>query len=186
MDTTEQIPPKRGRKPRVTVTPRAEVVEMDIDDVIQRRLAGQPFGARTTAIPLKEPERWATFIANSLADENNHYRMVHEFGWVPLTVHDLADGVTPQSIGWQVKEDGITLCRGARGDDIVYKMDKRRREQIQMAKTQANKRGIGSAKAVREEAANAAAGQMGSDAADFVYKGLTVVGEDREGPLGAR
>ena len=176
-------PKKRGRKPQITVSPRAEA--LDIDAIIAKRLKGQPFGARTVAIPLKEPGKWATFIANSLADENNHYRMVHEFGWVPLTIHDLADGVTAQSIGWQVKEDGITLCRGQRGDEIAYKMDKTVRNKIQMAKTAENKKGIGSATALKESAANAAAGQMGSEAADFVHKHLVVTGSDREGPLGA-
>jgi hypothetical protein len=170
-------------KPDITVTPRAEAV--DIDAIIAKRLQGQPFGARTVTIPLKEPERWATFIANSLADENNHYRMVHELGWLPLTIDDLAEGITPISIGWQTKEDGRTLCRGPRGDEIAYKMDKHIRHQIQMAKTAENKKGIGSAKALKESAANAVAGQMGSEAADFVHKHLHVRGEDREGPLGA-
>jgi hypothetical protein len=182
---SDEQPVRRGRKPRITVSPRSDAESFNPDDVIAKRLAGNPFGARTTAIPLAEPGRWATFIANSLADENNHYRMVHELGWVPLTIHDLAPGTNPQSIGWQVKEDGITLCRGARGDEIAYKMDKRVREQIQLAKTAENKRGIGSAKALKESAANAAAGQMGSEAADFVHKHLHVTGSDREGPLGA-
>jgi hypothetical protein len=172
-----------SKKPEITVTPRADLIPTD--DIIAKRLAGQPFGTRNLAIPLREPQRWAVFIANSLADENNHYRMVHELGWVPLTVEDLAEGITPVSIGWQVKEDGHTLCRGQRGDEIVYKMDKLQYRKVQLAKTAENKKGIGSAKALKESAANAAAGQMGSEAADFVHKHLHVRGEDREGPLGA-
>ena len=108
--------------PRVTVAPRAA---QDVDDIIAKRLQGDPFAAGVAAIPLKDAEHWATYVANAETSPNRHYEMVHRKGWVPLTVADLPDGITPQSIGWQVAEDGVTLCRGVRGGEVAYKMPRK-------------------------------------------------------------
>jgi hypothetical protein len=173
----DQQPEKRGpgRPPKqIAVAPR----DFDTDSVIARRLAGNPFGGRDMTVPLRDPERWATYEANSLADPNNHYQMVYVKGWVPLRVEDLAPGISPESIGWQVDADG-TLCRGPRQDQRLYKMPKELYAQIQQAKTAANLRGTGSAKAVKEALVESASAQLGDEAASFTRSNITVTGSDR-------
>lgn len=169
------------RKPRITVTPRMD--DADWEKEIQERIGGNPFGHGTDTIPLKDGEYWATYIANSDADPNMHYDMTHNKKWKPCTKDDLEDGVTPESIGFRVAADGQTLCRGQRGDEVVYKMPRHLREQILMAQTAQNNRGMGSAKKVKADVANATAGSFGSEAGDFAHSNISITGSDRRGPL---
>jgi hypothetical protein len=161
---------KRGpsRPPKATVTPRDDESTWGAEDVIQKRLAGAPFGVRAEAIPLKEPGKWHLYIANSLGDEGRHYDMVHRKGWIPCTIDDLADGVTAEAIGLRVAEDGRALVRGARGDERVYKMDKALYNRVQHAKAESNVKGMRSESAARTEAAEAAVAQHGAEAAEFI------------------
>jgi hypothetical protein len=185
MSSTEQTAPAtRGRKPRITVSPRSAETVLDTDAIIQRRLKGDPRYSKPPEIPLKDKGKWYLKEANSMADANRHYTIVHEEGYQPVTIHDLADGITPQSVGFQVAADEITLCRGPHGDERLYKMDVNYRKQIESKKTELNKKGMGSAKAVREDAANAVASVGGSEAADFVFNRMHMNGGDTEGPLG--
>lgn len=167
-----------GQPKQVTVAHRADIAEYNVDDVIARRLSGEPFGSRQTIIPLREPGKWALYEANSLADRNMHYRMVHELGWVPVFASDLEPGLTPEQIGWQVDAGGI-LCRGDKGDQKLYKMPVEVRDQIQAAKTRANLKGMGSAKAVKESVVAATSAQMGDEGASFVQNSITITGGDR-------
>ena len=104
--------------------------------------------------------------------------MRHKKHWDPVYVSDLADGVTPESVGWRVGEDG-QLCRGPKGDQKLYKQTKERRAITREARTLANMKGIGSAKAVKESVANAAGSQLGSEAADYTHGNIHVTGADR-------
>lgn len=171
-----------SRLPKVTVVPRSEEAMADVDAIIERRIAGNPFYSGDRAIPLSEPERWYIKEANSLADENRHYAMVHEEGYLPVTIDDIRPGITPESFGFRLAEDGKTLCRGTRGDERLYKMSKPNRAKIEARKTEIAKKGLGSVKAMRDDAANAVAGTHGAEAADFVSK-LHIAGGDSEGPL---
>ena len=164
------------RPKTVEVANREDVAGYDVDTIIARRLAGEPFGTRNSILPLKEPQRWDTYEANSLGDRNMHYRMVHELGWIPLTIEDLQPGTSPEKIGWQIGEGGI-LQRGDKGDQKLYKMPKAVRAQIQAAKTAANMRGIGSAKAVKESMVSATGAEHGDEAAGFIND-VTVTGRD--------
>lgn len=177
--------PKRTRKPRITVAPRSVDTSVDVDSIIQRRLSGDPRYIRQGSIPLRDQEKWYVKEANSMADPNRHYSIVHEEGYLPVTITDLPEGVTPQSVGYNVAADGLTLCKGPNGDERLYKMDKGYRQQLERRKTELNKKGIGSAKAVKEDAANAIGAVGGSEAADFVYNRMHIRGGDSEGPLGA-
>jgi hypothetical protein len=188
----EQEQPKtRGRKPKITVAPRTPET-LDVDAIIARRLAGDPRYVRPADVPLRDQAQWYLKEANSYGDANRHYTIVHEEGYLPVTVDDLPDGVTPQSVGWEVSADGLTLCRGINGAERLYKMSKTNRRKIEMAKTTLNKKGTGSVKAVREDMAHAAAAQFGAEAGEAVYSGRgpfggiqvrPIEGGDTEGPL---
>ena len=169
------------RAPRVTVAPRTT---QDVDRIIQQRIEGDPLARAAQSIPLRDPELWETHIANADVSPNRHYEMVHVLGWVPLTVADLPDGITPEAIGWQVTADGQTLCRGPRGGEIAYKMSKARHVELGQAKIRRNLRGTGSAATVKTALTNAASGQLGDEAASFLDRNVTVTGGDRVGPLG--
>ena len=174
--------PKRGpgRPPKIgAVIPRAEESTWSTDDVLAKRLAGQPFGIKTSTIPLAEPGKWQLYIANSNVDESRHYNMVFTHGWVPVTVEDLQPGVVPESVGLRVNEAGA-LCRGARGDEVLYKMPKAIYDQLQKAKAAKNVEGMGSAKKAREDAAVAAAAAHGDEAADYIYKHANITVKDTQ------
>jgi hypothetical protein len=179
----EQEQPKRGRKPKIVVAPRTPDT-LDVDSIIARRLKGDPRYTKPADVPLKDGAKWYLYEANSYADENRHYSIVHEEGYLPVTVDDLPAGITPQSVGWTVAADGLTLCRGVNGAERLYKMSKENRRKIELAKTALNKKGTGSVKAVREDMANAAAAQFGPEAGDAVYTGRGPFGGIHVNPLG--
>lgn len=161
-------PPKIGM-----VAPRSEEGAWSQDDVLAARLAGQPFGVRAEAIPLREPARWHLYIANSAGDEGRHYDMVHRKGWAVCTTADLAPGILPESIGFRVNEAGA-LVRGHRGDEVVYKMPKAIYEKLQRAKAERNVAGQRSESKARSEVAEAAAAAHGDQAAEFLYRNAQI------------
>lgn len=173
------------RKPQISVTPRT--TDVDIDAIIRKRLEGNPFGGGTTEIPLAEPERWDTYIANGDLHQSRLYEMTHRLGWVPVTAADLAPGISADAIGFTINESGH-LCRGARGQEVVYKQPKDIRKQVMQRKTDVNKRGMGDAAKVKADMVNAIGGSHGDEAAHHVNKFVHVTplgGGDRVegGPL---
>lgn len=170
-------------KPKISVQPRSDEGTWSADEVNRRRLSGEPFGLRTSEIPLRTPGAWSLRVANSLTDEARHYNMRHRLGWEPLQLSDLAEGVTPESIGYRLAEDGLTLCKGQRGDEVLYKKPKGIDTQIQMAKAAANTRALKSESAAKEDAANAAASSFGPEAAEVIAKHGSITIQDRQGPL---
>lgn len=167
-------PPKIG-----AVIPRTEEGTWSADDVLAKRLAGQPFGIKAASIPLAEPHKWQLYIANSGADDGRHYDMVFRKGWVPVTAADLAPGVQPESLGLRVNESGA-LCRGARGDEIVYKMPKGAYDTLQRQKAEKNVEGIGSKAKSRMAVAEAAASELGDEAAEFLSKHAVIDVQDSQ------
>ena len=138
--TDEQNP--RGRKPQISVTPRTDTV--DWEQALKERLEN-PHGSLGFSFPLAEPEKWDTYVASSELHPSRHFDMVHKKKWQAMTIDHLAPGITPESIGWNVAPDGKTLCRGTRGQEMAFIQPKAIRNAIQTAKTEANKRGMGSA-----------------------------------------
>ena len=171
------------KKPSITVAPRADESQWNQDDIIARRLNGEPFGLKADAIPLKEPGKWAVRIANSQLHESRHYDMVHKLGYRPMTRDFLPDGISPESLGFKVAEDGQTLCRGIRGDEVLYVMPKDQYDRIQMAKAAKNMEGMGSESKAKQAAAEAAAGVHGEQAAEYLSKHANITIKDSRGSL---
>jgi hypothetical protein len=178
-------PKKRGRprKPEIVVAPRSDESTWSPDDIIAKRLAGEPFGLRSDQIPMREPGKWALRISNSGVSDSRHYDMVHKFGYQPFTVADLPDGISANSIGFRVAEDGQTLVRGVRGDEVIYKMAKASYDAIQMAKAEKNLDGMKSETKARNQAAEAVAAHQGSEAGDYIAKHATITIKDSKQPL---
>ena len=186
---SDEQQPKR-RKATITVTPRTEDTVFDVDSIIQRRLAN-PFAGGDRDIPIKNRADWDLYIATSEFDPNAHYEMQAVKGWVPVTVDDLPDGLTPSQAGWNVAEDGRTLCRGVRGQEIPYKMPHDVRQAILMRQDEINRKGTKSESQAINDVAEAAGGTFGSEAGDFVHRHVkgTLAGggaiRDHRGPLDA-
>jgi hypothetical protein len=175
---------QQPKKAVITVAPRTDEA-FDFDAILRQRMEGDPFGLPSDNLPpFADKAQWAYYIGNSLANDNAHYEMQARMGWRPVKASELPAGVKPEDVGWRASEDG-TLVRGTRGDEVLYKMPKEVREALLHKQAAINKRGTGSAKAVKADVAQAVAGQMGSEAADFAQSNITITGSDREGPLGA-
>lgn len=159
-----------ARKSQITVTDRAEgaknaAVELARrNPALARRLAGNPFGGGTRAIPMKEPGRWQTYVANTYVNDGEFLTM-KERGWVPVSPDDLACKV--EESGFRLSPDGY-LVRGPQGQEMLFKMDVEDYRLLTQAKTEANMRGIGSARKIKQDIAEAASGQIGSEAADYI------------------
>lgn len=160
-----------ARKSQITVTARAEGVKNAHAEIarrnpaLARRLAGNPFGGGSRAVPLKEPERWHTYVANTYVNESE-FLLMKERGWEPLTEDDLACPVSES--GFRKSPDGY-LVRGEMGREMVFKMDVEDYRLLEQAKTNANMKGIGSAKKIKSDMAEAAASSMGDEAASYIH-----------------
>jgi hypothetical protein len=97
---------------------------------------------------------------------------------VEVTQDDLAPGVSAESIGFTVSETGA-LCRGTRGQEVVFKMPKDLRKKVMDRKAEVNKKGMGSPSAVKQDMVNAAGNAHGDEAANFLNKHVHVTGYDR-------
>lgn len=167
------------RKPRIdAVTPRSDESQFNVDDINARRLRGER--RRENALPMRDPGKWALRWANSLAEPNRHYTIVQEDGWLPVTVDDLAEGLEVQSIGAQVGHNG-QLCKGPNGDERLYKKLKTLHDQIKLTEAHLRQKPMRSERAAKDDVAEAAAGQLGSDAAEFIHKNTSISIRDSQG-----
>jgi hypothetical protein len=158
------------RKSQITVTDRADGAKNAAVELARRnpalakRLAGNPFGSGSRAIPLKEPQRWQVYIENTYVDEGAFLRM-REKGWVPLTEEDLS--CTVDESGFRKSADGY-LVRGPQGQEMVWKMDVDDYRLLTQAKTDANLRGIGSRSKIKRDLEEAGAAQFGDEGASYI------------------
>lgn len=161
---SDEQPEKRTRKP-ITVTSRADA-DATRKAVMARRLGGNVFGHAKNEIPMKEPHKWYTRWDNELVNPQQHYEMVHELGYLPVTRDDIVDGTNLQTT-----PDGF-VCRGAGNAlEILYKMPIEDRKQLEAAQTEHNNRiiGKGSASGTKNAITNAASAQLGDEAASFLH-----------------
>lgn len=154
-----------ARKSSITVTDRADSAKSRNAALARRLASGNLQGGGNRAIPLKEAERWHTYIANTYLNEGQFYDM-RQKGWVPLEPGDLSCKV--EESGFRLSEDGY-LVRGPRGEEMVFKMEKEDYAALVAAKTAANMRGIGSASKIKHDMANAAGNTLGSEAGDYIH-----------------
>lgn len=149
---------------------------------LARRLApgGNPHATSARTIPLREPHRWQLYIANDYAGQDELYRMVHEYGWLPLEPADLA--CAAEEIGYRVNESNH-LVRGPQGREVIFKMDKGDYALLMQRKTERNLKGIGSASKTRTQVAEAASNAFGAEAADFIYKNVKGTVTDTQEPV---
>jgi hypothetical protein len=153
-----------ARKSQITVTNRAETAKTRNVALARRLASGNVQGGGTRALPLKEPQRWHTYIANTYLNESEFYDMKQK-GWEPLAPEDL--GCKVEDSGFTLSTDGY-LVRGVQGKEMVFKMDKADYDLLVTAKTSQNLRGIGSAKKVKADIAEAAGSQLGDEAGSYI------------------
>lgn len=158
------------RKSVITVSDRSEgsknaAVELARrNPALARRLAGNPHGAGSRTIPMKEVGRWQTYISNAEINEGENLVM-KERGWVPVTPDDL--GCPVDETGFRLSPDGY-LVRGPQGKEMLWKMAAEDYRLLQQVKTDYNLKGIGSASKIKQDMASAASSQMGDEAASYI------------------
>lgn len=171
-----------GTAADVSSTPPVVQVTSRRNAALARRLApgGNPHATSARQIPLREPHRWQLYIANDYAGQDELYRMVHEYGWLPLEPSDLA--CKAEEIGYRVNESNH-LVRGPQGREVIFKMDKGDYRELMKRKTERNMQGIGSAGKTRTQVAEAASSAFGPEAADFIYKNVKGTVTDTQEPV---
>ena len=152
-----------AKKSVITATSRSAVAASS-NEALMRRLKGNVHAAGSRDIRLKEPQAWATYIANSQANINQQLEM-RDRGWVPVEESDLA--VPVDQSGFRL-ENGM-LVRGVHGqEEYLWKMPKSDHNLLMQAKTEANLRGIGSKSKVKSDMVEALATAHGDEAASFM------------------
>lgn len=160
-----------AKKSVITVSNRADKSKTDLASIarenpaLARRLAsGNINGGGNRDLPLAEPERWHTYLANTYANDNAFWEM-RELGWLPLEVADLR--VKPEECGFRLSPDGH-IVRGPEGKEMLWKMDREHYRILEQIRTDQNNQGIGSSKKARHDMAEAAASAHGSEAGEFM------------------
>lgn len=151
-------------------------VEKDLPkvSVLERRLA-HPFGMPSEAIRLKEGD-WVVRWVNEGVRTGRVYQ-VQNLGWEFVTPEELKG--QPQDVGCQAL-DGRLVRGDASSRDVLMKMPKRDFDQIQQSKAAINIKNLGSSKKQREDAANAATKQFGTDeAGEAIYRSQMEVTDER-------
>ena len=170
----EKRGPGRPRKP-VELTSRRSVA-------LAKRLApgGNVFGAGSKAVPMREPG-WKQKWFNSDYYPGRLHEARHDKGWEPVVPADLA--VPIEELGFMVNALGH-IARGARGEEVLFKMDARDHHEVAMRKTEANNREIGRPEKTKAVLANAAAATHGDEAGQFVHDHFVGTVRDEQAPLG--
>jgi len=173
--------PAASARPHITVTPRSEEATWSTEDILKARLEGQnPFGrVNDNSLPLKEKARWHQRWFNNQVNPSQVHMAQRRMGWQPVRIEDLEEGTTVESLGFTVAPDG-TIRRGDRNtEEVIMKMPEATYRAIQMRKTEANTKGMGSEKAAKNEAAEAVSGAHGSQAADYIAKHANITIRDK-------
>lgn len=160
----------RPRKSDITITNRAETarnsfaaIARDNPALARRLKSGNPFASGSKSVPLAEPQRWHTYIANTDTDPRAFHEMRYN-GWIPLEESDLACPV--EESGFAKATDGS--LRSPDGKSMIFKMDIAQYRQLERMKTENNLRGIGSRKQTQSQMAEAAGSQLGDEAGSYI------------------
>jgi len=143
--------------------------------VLERRLAN-PFGAPSMAVQMKDGQRWATrWVSESL--RTGRVYQVQQLGWDFVTPEEIVG--TPGDLGCQAIDN--RLVRGdAANREVLVKMPQADFDLIAKAKAEKNLAGLGSGKKLREDAANQATREFGTDeAGEAIYRSHLEVTDSR-------
>lgn len=138
--------------------------------ILERRLL-HPIGLSSVAIDLKDPSlvcRWF----NSAKASDQIWR-AKQAGWEPVRVDDLAD---PDQVGGFTQSPEGHVTMGDRGTIRLMSMPRQYRDLIEIAKAKFNARHMGDPVATKNDVVNAAGGQLGDQAADFIHRRVNIVG----------
>ncbi len=162
--------PKKPGRPKKVAPPLPQDVTVrtkpDISVLEKRLSGGSPFGTESVQIPLREPG-WTCYVANGLRTDTRLWEMVHVKGWIPVKTSDLA--CKAADFGFTVTSDG-TLCRGPKGQEVVFKMPTADYQRLAAHKTAANNKAIGSSQRTKAELVSAAEKQFGDEAASYISR----------------
>lgn len=154
---------EKGRVDETALTPKRL-------QILQRRRK-DPLGIPSAAIQLKDPKLEVRWFNTAIYDGKLY--VAQENGWECVRPADLLDKNQAGSF-WETP-DGF-IARGSRtAPEYLMSMPKAFRDEIQMAKTRANLRNVGSESRMKNELVEAIGRDKGDQAAEFLQTKANVV-----------
>lgn len=140
--------------------------------VLERRTQN-PFGEPSSEIRFKEPNITARWFNDTAHGAGGQIHRAKELGWVPVTAEMVED---VESIGSHTVQIG-QITRGERGQEVLMWMPTDTYQAIQWAKTRVNLEKMHDFDKSKQEVLNAAARQLGGEAADYLQNRVRPVGQ---------
>lgn len=146
--------------------------------IVDRRLAsGSVFAASSRPIPLVEPEMWELRIVNTQISDQRLWEVQADKGWVYAEPSDIAVDVT--ELGLRIQDGRIV--RGTQGHEVLMKMPKGEyRKIVKMKDAENRKRTFGDKNKHKQDIVNAAASELGDQAASFLNQQNVVINDSLE------
>lgn len=170
-DNTTAPPLVRKTAPDVQVSerkaePQEAMYQGDLDRaqrLIDARLGRQVFDHASGEIVFKDPKLVGRWFNEAI----NHQRLfqAEQSGWIPTRPEMIAD---LRLLGVYAVDPSGHIVRGQRGEEHLYFMTQVNVDAIATAKMVENDRRLGAGEAVKEEIAERAATEIGSEAAEFI------------------
>ena len=152
--------------PRISVTERGSQTSLqsiiDSDPRYKSRLEN-PFNEPSAPISLTDPSRECRWFNAAIATD--HVWRAKRKGWDQVRPGDVLD--IEQIGGYNVSPEGY-ITRGERGQEVLMSMPKQVRQAVQLAKTRRNIDQLSNPTVEKSNLANAAASQLGPQAADYI------------------
>jgi hypothetical protein len=164
----------RGRKPHVEVIERGVQTSALTDPRYNKRLQN-PFGSPSAAVQLVDSTREARWFNGAVGTD--HIWRAKQNGWDQVRLNQVAD---PDQLGGYTVTNGF-VTRGERGQEVLMSMPRDIRNLIQNAKTKANIANMGNPNRTKNDIVEAAASQIGPEAAEMMDANLAV---GHAGPIG--
>ena len=128
--------------------------------VLERRLQN-PFGKPADAIRLKDKTMFPRWFNN--ATQHDRFYLAGENGWLGVTPDDVLD--KKQISGYSRSPEGY-VCRGARGEEVLMKIERDFWNRLQLAKTRKNLDMMRDSSGEQSRALEAASRQLGPRVAE--------------------
>ncbi len=162
------------RKPHVEVVERNQT-SAQLDPRYNKRLQN-PFGAPSASIHLKDDSRVARWVNGAVGTD--HVWRIKESGWDLVRLEDVVD---PDQLGGYTVTAGGFVARGERGQEVLMSQPRDVNIAIASAKTRENNARMGNPNKTKSDIANAAAGAISAEAAEYLDGNLEM---GHAGPIG--
>lgn len=167
-----------AKTPRISVTERSSLTSLksliESDPRYKARL-DNPFNEPSAPITLTDNYRECRWFNSAIATD--HVWRAKRKGWDQVRPAEVVD--LEQIGGYNLSPEGF-ITRGERGQEVLMSMPKEIRTAVQNAKTRQNLERMGNPNATKADVVNAAAAQLGSEAADYLNARIGPIGDVKD------